>query len=81
MRFESVAKPLTQLNEKFVRYGKPVTVNVVRQIELGSSQDDIASLLGQPVRVTKGGRAWDYNLEFRHSRGGRDYMPVQGAFR
>ena len=64
MRFESVAKPLTQLNENFVRYGKPVTVSLVRQIELGTSQNDVASLLGPPVRTTKGGSAWEYNLEF-----------------
>lgn len=64
MPFDSVSPALRELDAYFVRPGKPVTVDRVREIQLGASQNDVASLLGPPVRTTKNGRAWDYNLKF-----------------
>ncbi|MEO1988395.1 outer membrane protein assembly factor BamE [Martelella sp.] len=64
MRFDSVSPALTELDAYFVRPGKPVTVDRVREIQLGASRNDVASLLGQPVSMAKNGKAWDYNLKF-----------------
>ncbi|MAM08926.1 MAG: hypothetical protein CML23_00395 [Rhizobiaceae bacterium] len=66
MRFESVAPSLTELDAYFVRNGKPVTVDLVRQVEIGVGRDKVAALLGEPIKVTRRGNkaTWDYNLKF-----------------
>ncbi|MET3600836.1 outer membrane protein assembly factor BamE [Martelella mangrovi] len=72
MRFESVTPALTELDANFVRDGKPVTVELVRQVEIGAAQEQVASLLGQPVQAAKRGNTsvWDYNLKFTTARDG-----------
>ncbi|WP_180898321.1 outer membrane protein assembly factor BamE domain-containing protein [Martelella soudanensis] len=72
MRFESVSPALPELNERFVRNGKSVSVGLVRQIELGATPEQVSSLLGQPVRVTNrgGAQVWDYNLQFKTAEDG-----------